>query len=48
MEAVLGAPRKTPFPLGDHLLDLLALEVFLRTAQVARDDREPLYLRITR
>ena len=34
-------PRITLVPLGHHLPHLLALKVVLRTAEIARDDREP-------
>src|SRR4030067_2522390 len=36
----LAAPRIFTLPCGEHLLDVLALQVFLRTAQVARDARK--------
>src|SRR6185295_18108910 len=35
----LGASWVLPLPLGQHPLDLLALRVVLRAAQLARDDR---------
>ena len=43
----LAAPRIFTLPCGEHLLDVLALQVFLRTAQVARDDRECHAARVT-
>src|SRR4051812_7101882 len=35
-----GAPGLLPFPVGQHALDLFALGVVLRAAQLARDDRK--------
>ena len=40
LEHVFGAPGMAALPLGEHLLDLLALEILLRTAQVAGNDRK--------
>src|SRR5882672_662579 len=36
----LGAPGILPFPFGQHALDLLALRIVLRPAQLAGDDGE--------
>src|SRR5438034_268707 len=40
----LDAPGMALFPLGEHLAHHLPLQVFLRAAQLARDDRESLQL----
>src|SRR3982751_997186 len=43
----LGAPRILPLPFGQHSLDLFALRIVLRAAQLARDDGELASARVT-